>query len=146
MKYTTIQDVINYEIYPALGDFKDEYSDNDLMEIANRTYKYVDGSFVEIGNADDFWKTIEDFDAEMDEKEEQMEIRFTIDVKVRRRDSRNYAVSTTHYKIGRYIDGSLFLCSPNSGSADDFKISELLKTTEETEQLIRNELTMWTNP
>ncbi len=66
-KYTTIQDVINCEIYPALGDFKDEYSDDDLMDIAHRTFEYSDGGFTQIGDADDFWKAVEAFDAEKGE-------------------------------------------------------------------------------
>lgn len=42
MKYTSIQDVIDYEVVPALGEFADEY---DVEEIAHELFEYVDGYF-----------------------------------------------------------------------------------------------------
>lgn len=38
MKYQTIDDVINYEIAPALGDFVDDY---DIDAIASDAFEYV---------------------------------------------------------------------------------------------------------
>lgn len=38
MKYQTIDDVINYEIAPALGDFVDDY---DIDAIAAEAFEYV---------------------------------------------------------------------------------------------------------
>lgn len=55
-KYPSIQDVINYEIRPALGDFADEY---DVEEIARRTFDYVDGRYVEREDVD-FWEVARD--------------------------------------------------------------------------------------
>ena len=49
MRYPSIQDVINYEIRPALGEFADEY---DVEEIARRTFDYVNGRFVEREDVD----------------------------------------------------------------------------------------------
>lgn len=56
MRYPSIQDVINYEIMPALGDFADEY---DVEEIARRTFDYVDGRFVEREDVN-FWEVARD--------------------------------------------------------------------------------------
>lgn len=67
MKYTTINDVIDHEIIPALGEFAAGYTDEDIEELARRTFEYVDGSFAQVGDADDFWKAVEAFDAEKGE-------------------------------------------------------------------------------
>lgn len=66
MKYNTIQDVINYEIIPALGKFANGYTSEDIEELARRTFEYSDGAFTRIGDAVDFWNTVEVFDAEKD--------------------------------------------------------------------------------
>ncbi len=67
MKYTTINDVIDHEILPALGESADGYTDEDIEELARRTFEYSDGGFSQIGDADDFWKAVEAFDAEKGE-------------------------------------------------------------------------------
>lgn len=67
MKYTTINDVIDHEIFPALGKLADGYTDEDIEELARRTFEYSDGAFTRIGDAVDFWKAVEAFDAEKSE-------------------------------------------------------------------------------
>ena len=67
MKYTTINDVIDHEIIPALGEFADRYTDEDIEELARRTFEYSDGAFTQIGDAADFWAAVEAFDAEKGE-------------------------------------------------------------------------------
>lgn len=67
MKYTTINDVIDREILPALGEFANGYTSEDIEELARRTFEYSDGAFVQIGDAADFWKAVEAFDAEKGE-------------------------------------------------------------------------------
>lgn len=71
---------------------------------------------------------------------------FSVDVDVTRRDSRGFAVSTTNFEVGRYMEGDLFLCSPNSGSAEDFEAGELADVAEEVEYLVRTEIAGWANP
>ncbi len=56
MRFPSIQDVINYEVKPALGEFADEY---DVEEIARRTFDYVDGRYVEREDVD-FWEVARD--------------------------------------------------------------------------------------
>lgn len=58
MKYTSIQDVINYEVVPALGEFADEY---DVEEIARGIFDYVDGHF-EQREGVDFWEVAQAHD------------------------------------------------------------------------------------
>lgn len=67
MKYTTINDVIDHEILPALGEFANGYTSEDIEELARRTFEYSDGAFVRIDDAVDFWKAVEAFDAEKGE-------------------------------------------------------------------------------
>ena len=57
-KYTTIADVINYEVAPALGEFVDDY---DVEEIAREAFEYVDGYFVQREDAD-FWEVAKSHD------------------------------------------------------------------------------------
>lgn len=44
IKYTTIADVISYEVVPALGEFVDDF---DVEAIAREAFEYVDGAFVQ---------------------------------------------------------------------------------------------------
>lgn len=67
MKYTTINDVIDHEILPALGEYANGYTSEDIEELARRTFEYSDGASARIGDAADFWKAVEAFDAEKGE-------------------------------------------------------------------------------
>lgn len=58
IKCTTIDDAINYEVIPALGDFASDY---DAEEIAREAFEYVDGYFVQREDVD-FWEIAEKFD------------------------------------------------------------------------------------
>lgn len=58
MKYTSIQDVIDYEVVPALGEFADEY---DVEEIARELFDYVDGYFEQRDNVS-FWEVAQAHD------------------------------------------------------------------------------------
>lgn len=51
-KYTTIGDVISYEVVPALGEFVDDF---DVEAIAREAFEYVDGAFVQREDVD-FWE------------------------------------------------------------------------------------------
>lgn len=44
IKHTTITDVINREVAPALGEFVDDF---DVEAIAREAFEYVDGAFVQ---------------------------------------------------------------------------------------------------
>lgn len=71
---------------------------------------------------------------------------FTVEVEIERRDSCGYTVSTENFKVGRYTSGELFLCSAESGSAEDFVGTELDEIAEEVKQLVRGEIALWANP
>lgn len=51
-KYTTIGDVISYEVVPALGEFVDDF---DVEAIAREAFECVDGAFVQREDVD-FWE------------------------------------------------------------------------------------------
>lgn len=51
-KYTTIGDIISYEVVPALGKFVDDF---DVEAIAREAFEYVDGAFVQREDVD-FWE------------------------------------------------------------------------------------------
>lgn len=138
MKYTTINDVIDHEILPALGESACEYTDDAIEEIARRTFEYSDGAFTQIGDADDFWAAVMAFDKEVG--------LFTVDVEITRRDSRGYAVSTENFQVSRYTSGELFLCSAENGSVEAFVNIKLDEIAEKVEQLVRDEISGWTNP
>lgn len=48
-KYTTIGDVISYEVVPALGEFVDDF---DVEAIAREAFEHVDGAFVQREDVD----------------------------------------------------------------------------------------------
>lgn len=52
IKHTTITDVINREVAPALGEFVDDF---DVEAIAREAFEYVDGAFVQREDVD-FWE------------------------------------------------------------------------------------------
>lgn len=68
-RYTTIADVINYEVAPALGEFVDDY---DVEEIAREAFEYVDGYFVQREDVD-FWEVAKSHDKKAAPAEDQWE-------------------------------------------------------------------------
>lgn len=68
-KYTTIADVINYEVAPALGEFVDDY---DVEEIAREAFEYVDGYFVQREDVD-FWEVAKTHDKKAAPTEDRWE-------------------------------------------------------------------------
>jgi len=52
IKHTTITDVINREVAPALGEFVDDF---DVEAIAREAFEYVGGAFVQREDVD-FWE------------------------------------------------------------------------------------------
>ena len=62
-KYTTIADVISYEVVPALGEFVDDF---DAEAIAREAFEYVDGAFVQREDVD-FWEVAKKHDTKADQ-------------------------------------------------------------------------------
>ncbi len=62
-KYTTIADVISYEVVPALGEFVDDF---DVEAIAREAFEYVDGAFVQREDVD-FWEVAKKHDTKADQ-------------------------------------------------------------------------------
>ena len=68
-KYTTIDDVLSYEVVPALGEYVDDF---DAEAIASETFEYVvniDDNGVQHGNGYfiqredvDFWEVVKKYD------------------------------------------------------------------------------------
>lgn len=68
-KYTTIGDVVNYEVAPALGEFVNEF---DIDEIAREAFEYVDGCYVQREDVD-FWEVAKRHDKKAAHAEEYWE-------------------------------------------------------------------------
>lgn len=68
-KYTTIGDVVNYEVAPALGEFVNDF---DIDEIAREAFEYVDGCYVQREDVD-FWEVAKRHDKKAAHAEEQWE-------------------------------------------------------------------------